>query len=93
MWTQFALYLVVGGLAFCVDMGVFVGLRHEGFALYPASIASFITATVANYFRLLDVPSGNEDVLKGAFAPCMLTWVQHGRMAWKRGTCSHWGSA
>jgi putative flippase GtrA len=48
--AQFALYLVVGGLAFCVDIGAFMGLRAIAMPLYAASVASFVLATVANYF-------------------------------------------
>jgi dolichol-phosphate mannosyltransferase len=46
---QFALYLVVGGLSFFVDIGAFVGLRGLGAGVIPASVTSFILATVANY--------------------------------------------
>jgi putative flippase GtrA len=46
---QFLLYLVVGGLSFCVDIGIFVLLQSVGVPVIPASITSFITATGANY--------------------------------------------
>ena len=48
--AQFAWYLVVGGLAFWVDIGAFVGLRALGLAVLSASTLSFILATLANYF-------------------------------------------
>lgn len=47
---QFMLYLVVGGLSFLVDIGVFVALHTESVAVIPASVTSFIAATIANYF-------------------------------------------
>ena len=47
---QFAWYLIVGGLAFFVDIGCFVFLRQLAFPVIPSSVASFITATLANYF-------------------------------------------
>ncbi len=50
MVAQFSWYLLVGGLAFFVDIGVFVTLSGLGVALIPASIAGFVLATVANYF-------------------------------------------
>jgi len=46
---QFFLYLVVGGLSFLVDIGTFVALRRAAMPVIPASVASFIIATVANY--------------------------------------------
>jgi len=46
---QFFLYLIVGGLSFVVDIGVFVLLRMTEMPVIPASIASFIAATGANY--------------------------------------------
>jgi putative flippase GtrA len=46
---QFFLYLVVGGLSFFVDIGVFVLLRMAEMSVIPASIVSFIAATAANY--------------------------------------------
>jgi putative flippase GtrA len=46
---QFFLYLIVGGLSFWVDIGAFVGLRLIDVPVIPASIISFLLATVANY--------------------------------------------
>jgi putative flippase GtrA len=46
---QFLLYLVVGGLSFCVDIGAFVLLQSAAVPVIPASIISFIAATGANY--------------------------------------------
>jgi putative flippase GtrA len=46
---QFLLYLIVGGLSFFVDIGIFVLLRMAEMPVIPASIASFIAATGANY--------------------------------------------
>jgi putative flippase GtrA len=46
---QFLLYLIVGGLSFLVDIGTFVALRRATMPVIPASVASFIVATVANY--------------------------------------------
>lgn len=46
---QFVLYLIVGGLSFLVDIGVFVALRGAELPVIPASVASFILATIANY--------------------------------------------
>ena len=46
---QFFLYLIVGGLSFVVDIGVFVLLRMADIAVIPASVISFIAATSVNY--------------------------------------------
>lgn len=46
---QFLLYLIVGGLSFVVDIAAFVGLRALAAPVIPASVASFILATAANY--------------------------------------------
>jgi putative flippase GtrA len=46
---QIALYLVVGGFCFCVDVGGFVALRYRQLPVLPASAASFVTATLVNY--------------------------------------------
>jgi putative flippase GtrA len=46
---QFLLYLVVGGLSFCVDIGVFVLLQAGAVPVIPASITGFVAATGANY--------------------------------------------
>jgi putative flippase GtrA len=46
---QLALYGVVGGICFCIDIGGFVGLRHLKVPILTASAASFVSATVANY--------------------------------------------
>ena len=48
--AQFGFYLVVGGLSFFVDIGDFMVLRAFGMPLYLASIASFVLATIVNYF-------------------------------------------
>src|SRR5258708_15373515 len=46
---QFLLYLIVGGLSFFVDIGIFVLLLMAEMSVIPASIVSFIAATGANY--------------------------------------------
>src|ERR1700731_3009929 len=46
---QFLLYLIVGGLSFFVDIGIFVVLRMAVMSVIPASLVSFIAATGANY--------------------------------------------
>jgi len=46
---QFFLYLIVGGLSFFVDIGIFVLLRLAEMSVIPASILSFIAATGENY--------------------------------------------
>jgi putative flippase GtrA len=46
---QFLLYLIVGGLSFLLDIGVFIGLRRLNAAVIPASVASFLVATAGNY--------------------------------------------
>ncbi len=46
---QFFLYLIVGGLSFLVEIGAFVALRRAAMPVIPASVTSFIVATVANY--------------------------------------------
>ena len=47
--VQLALYLVVGGTCFCIDIGGFIVLRHLGFPILAASATSFVMATFANY--------------------------------------------
>jgi putative flippase GtrA len=46
---QFFLYLIVGGLSFLVEIGTFVALRRTAMPVIPASVTSYIVATVANY--------------------------------------------
>jgi len=46
---QLALYLVVGGICFCIDIGGFIVLRYFGLATLTASATSFVTATLVNY--------------------------------------------
>jgi putative flippase GtrA len=46
---QFFLYLIVGGLSFIVEISTFLALRRSAMSVLPASVASFIVATVANY--------------------------------------------
>lgn len=46
---QFALYLVVGGISFCIDITGFVLLRYFDLPILTASTTSFVTATIANY--------------------------------------------
>src|SRR5260370_7088567 len=46
---QFLLYLIVGGLSFFVDIGIFMLLRMAEMSVIPASIVSFMAATGANY--------------------------------------------
>jgi putative flippase GtrA len=47
--VQFFLYLTVGGLAFLVEISVFVALRRASMPVIPASVTSFLIATAANY--------------------------------------------
>ena len=46
---QLVLYLVVGGICFCIDIGGFVALRYLKVPILTASAASFVTATITNY--------------------------------------------
>jgi len=46
---QFFLYLIVGGLSFIVDVGVFVVLVATDVPVIRASVASFILASGTNY--------------------------------------------
>ena len=46
---QFFLYLIVGGLSFFIDIGAFIMLRAIEVPVIPASVTSFILASVANY--------------------------------------------
>ena len=46
---QFFLYLVVGGLSFLVEIATFIALRWAAMPIIPASVTSFIVATIANY--------------------------------------------
>ena len=47
---QFLWYLVVGGLAFVVDIAAFVALHGLEMRVIPASMSSFVLATCANYY-------------------------------------------
>jgi dolichol-phosphate mannosyltransferase len=47
--VQFLLYLIVGGLSFLVEIAAFIALRRLAMPVIPASVTSFIIATVANY--------------------------------------------
>ena len=49
IWMQFLLYLVVGGLSSCVDVGGFWLLVTMSVPLLAASVMSFIAATMLNY--------------------------------------------
>jgi putative flippase GtrA len=64
---QFACYLVVGGSAFLVELVTFLLLLSGGVAPIPASVASFVVASAANYalsnllaFARGDVSRGQE---------------------------------
>jgi putative flippase GtrA len=46
---QFFLYLIVGGLSFIIEISTFLALRRAAMPVIPASVASFIVATLANY--------------------------------------------
>jgi len=46
--VQFFLYLIVGGLSFIVEISNSLALRRIAMSVIPASVASFIVATVAN---------------------------------------------
>jgi putative flippase GtrA len=46
---QFLLYLIVGGVSFLVEIATFIALRRAAMPVIPASVTSFIVATVANY--------------------------------------------
>jgi putative flippase GtrA len=47
---QLGLYFIVGGICFCIDIGCFVALRSLKLPILTASVLSFITATLVNYF-------------------------------------------
>jgi len=47
--VQFALYLLVGGITFWIDIGGFLIIRLFGTPVLPASAASFVIAVLANY--------------------------------------------
>jgi putative flippase GtrA len=46
---QLGLYLIVGGVCFCIDVGGFVALRSLKLPILTASALSFVTATFVNY--------------------------------------------
>jgi putative flippase GtrA len=46
---QFLLYLIVGGLSFVVEIAAFIALRRVALPVIPASVASYLVATLANY--------------------------------------------
>ena len=46
---QLGIYLIVGGICFCIDVGGFVALRSLKLPILAASVLSFITATLSNY--------------------------------------------
>jgi putative flippase GtrA len=47
---QLGSYFIVGGVCFCIDIGCFVALRSLKFPILTASVLSFVTATLVNYF-------------------------------------------
>jgi len=47
---QLGFYFIVGGVCFCIDIGCFVALRSLKFPILTASVLSFVTATLVNYF-------------------------------------------
>ncbi len=47
--VQFAAYLIVGGAAFVVDIGIFLLLHGLGLAVLTASAIGFVSATLVNY--------------------------------------------
>jgi putative flippase GtrA len=48
-FLQFALYLIVGGICFSIDIAGFVLLRHFELPILTASATSFVTSTITNY--------------------------------------------
>jgi putative flippase GtrA len=46
---QLGLYVVVGGICFCIDIGGFIFLRYLVLPILAASATSFTTATLTNY--------------------------------------------
>jgi putative flippase GtrA len=46
---QLALYLIVGGICFSIDIGGFIALRHLELPIMTASAVSFVTACFVNY--------------------------------------------
>ena len=46
---QLMLYLVVGGICFCIDIGGFILVRQLPVSVLTASAISFMAATFANY--------------------------------------------
>src|SRR5437867_3401226 len=48
-FLQFALYVVVGGICFSIDIVGFVILRRFELPILTASAISFVTSTIANY--------------------------------------------
>jgi putative flippase GtrA len=46
---QFFLYLIVGGLSFLVEIATFIALRQAAMPVIPASVTSYVVATIANY--------------------------------------------
>ena len=46
---QLGIYLIVGGICFCIDVGGFVALRSLKLPILTASVLSFVTANLANY--------------------------------------------
>lgn len=47
--AKFIRYIFVGGLAACVDLGLFLALLGTGSPLVPTAIVSFLVAAVVNY--------------------------------------------
>lgn len=46
---QVLLYLIVGGICFCIDIGGFILLRQLAIPVLTASVISFVMATFTNY--------------------------------------------
>jgi putative flippase GtrA len=47
--TQFFFYLIVGGLSFLVELATFIALPRAAMPVIPASVSSFVGATIADY--------------------------------------------
>jgi putative flippase GtrA len=47
---QLLLYLIVGGICFCIDIGGFILMRQLVARILVASAISFVAATFANYW-------------------------------------------
>jgi len=73
--TQALLFLVVGGVQFGVDAGLFVGLTWLGMVPAWANIAARLSAACLGFFLNGRLTFGHRSLDRAQFARYIATWV------------------